>query len=104
MTITIGKIGASFARASLTRSDNKFPAAVRVHLEAEDVLNLKPARRIGRNAAMRVECVSGQLWVTQPGDPVDHILAAGDAFQAHSPGALIVQAMRESSVRIMETA
>ena len=48
---------------------------------------------LGRKLAGHViRCLSGTLWVTQEGDPRDHILAAGDEFLIEAPGAVVVQA------------
>jgi hypothetical protein len=38
----------------------------------------------------------GKLWVTQTGDPVDHILSAGESFTAEGRGMLVVEALEQS--------
>lgn len=67
------------------------------------MFSMKSARR-GRigNVGMRVECASGQLWVMQHGEPVDHFLLAGETFQSKGLGVLVVQALAESSVSISD--
>ncbi|CAG0994731.1 hypothetical protein BURK1_02464 [Burkholderiales bacterium] len=47
-----------------------------------------------RGATVRVR--QGQLWVTQYGDPVDHVLEAGDAWVVGRGGRTVVQAQRDS--------
>ena len=45
----------------------------------------------------RIECRTGQLWVTQDGDPRDVILKAGECFTLDRPGAALVSALEEAS-------
>jgi hypothetical protein len=58
----------------------------RLALASGDLVNLDDARgttvRVGR----------GQVWLTQYGDPVDHVLDAGDSWAIERNGRTIVQA------------
>lgn len=45
----------------------------------------------------RIECRTGQLWVTQDGDPRDVILKAGECFTLDRPGSALVSALQEAS-------
>lgn len=51
-----------------------------------------------RVAGAKVDCVSGTVWVTCEGDPVDHVLHAGEAFVSGGVGRLAVMALRPSCV------
>lgn len=66
------------------------PDLRRLTLAPGDSINLDDARgttvRVGR----------GQLWITQYGDPVDHVLEAGDAWAIERNGRTVVQAQRDS--------
>ncbi len=52
------------------------------------VLDLRPP------LALRV--LAGKLWITQTGDPTDHVLTTGESFQAEDGGMLVVQALEPS--------
>lgn len=41
-------------------------------------------------------CRQGVLWVTQTGNPGDHILRAGEAFSCGGPGRLVIGALADS--------
>jgi hypothetical protein len=45
----------------------------------------------------RIECRTGQLWVTQDGDPRDVILQAGQSFILDRAGAALISALEEAS-------
>lgn len=68
------------------------PAFRRLALARGDSLSLDDARgttvRVGR----------GQLWITQYGDPTDHVLEAGDSWAVERNGRTIVQAQRDALV------
>jgi hypothetical protein len=53
-----------------------------------------------RHAAVRVESVSGLLWVSQEGRPDDVILAPGESFVARGHGKVVVQALRAAVMRV----
>lgn len=67
----------------------------RVALAPGDSINLDDARgttvRVGR----------GQLWITQYGDPADHVLETGEAWAVDRNGRTIVQAQRDSLVDLI---
>jgi len=64
----------------------------RLALASGDLVNLDDARgttvRVGR----------GQLWITQYGDPVDHVLEAGDTWAIERNGRTILQAQNAGIV------
>ncbi len=44
---------------------------------------------------LQILCGAGVLWITQDGDPEDHILERGERFTVTRPGRLVVQGMRD---------
>jgi hypothetical protein len=46
-------------------------------------LHLRQTRMINATEGFRLEVRSGCLWLTRPGDPVDHFLTAGTAIDLH---------------------
>ncbi len=49
-----------------------------------------------------VNCNHGVLWITNSGDPRDHILGAGRGFSPKRRGHVLIEAMRDSTVDIEE--
>jgi hypothetical protein len=47
-----------------------------------------------------IACERGMLWLTQSGDPVDHILLPNDSFVATKRGRIVIEAVREAAARI----
>jgi uncharacterized protein YaiE (UPF0345 family) len=56
----------------------------------------KKAARIEKAAGKSLRCVSGALWVTEAGDPVDHVLEAGQSFTIGANANVVVSAFRDS--------
>jgi hypothetical protein len=54
----------------------------------------------GRKRGAAVTCLEGALWVTQAGDPRDHVLVAGEQFAINRRGDVLVEAVREARVRV----
>lgn len=53
-------------------------------------------RRPGRGGAS-LQVRSGQVWVTQAGDPCDHILGPGERWESHGRGTTVVQALTDAA-------
>jgi len=51
---------------------------------------------------MAIECKNGVIWVTCPGEHQDHILHAGRRYVPKNKGAIVIEAIGESSVEIEE--
>lgn len=64
-------------------------------LVSGDSINLDDAR----GATLRVG--RGRLWVTQHGDPADHVLEAGDAWTIERSGLTIARAQRDALVDVV---
>ncbi len=65
------------------------PAFRQVHLEYRQVLTVR-----GDARGSIIRALGSVLWITQDGDPDDHILNPGEAFVITSPGAVVIQGMR----------
>jgi hypothetical protein len=49
-----------------------------------------------------IQCTSGTLWLTQPGDAHDHILKAGQTFRLYQSGTILVQGLPRGRARVIE--
>ncbi|HMP91014.1 MAG TPA: DUF2917 domain-containing protein [Kiritimatiellia bacterium] len=45
-------------------------------------------------------CLNGRLWITQTGNPGDHVLEPGDTYNAKAAGNLVVEALSDCSFEI----
>lgn len=54
----------------------------------------------GDSVGAAIQCLNGRLWVTQVGDFDDYFLEAGETFFVTQPGLVLVEARRDSAVRI----
>jgi len=54
----------------------------------------------GDRRGAEIRCSRGALWVTQPGDPTDHILRAGEGMIVSRPGSILVEALADSAVQL----
>lgn len=53
-----------------------------------------------RQPGARVMCTTGTLWLTQPGDPHDHLLMAGQSFSINQQGTILVQGLPRGNTLI----
>jgi hypothetical protein len=60
-----------------------------------DVISLRPNGR-----GCRITCLAGRLWVTVTGSGVDTVLAAGEETIFAGGGRIVVEALRDASVRM----
>jgi hypothetical protein len=67
-----------------------------INLEGSELLKFEPGQ------PTRVLCTTGTLWLTQPGDPHDHLLKAGQSFSLDQPGMVLVQGLPCGKVRILD--
>ncbi len=56
----------------------------------------------GAQPRMAVNCNHGVLWITNSGDPYDHIIGAGRRFTPKRKGNVLIEAMRDATVDIEE--
>jgi len=47
-----------------------------------------------------VSCRKGVLWLTQTGNPGDHLIRAGEDFSIDGPGAVLVSALEDSAYAV----
>lgn len=59
-------------------------------------LGSRKAARIEKATGKSIRCVSGALWVTQAGDPVDHVLEAGQSFSIGANTKVVISAFGDS--------
>jgi Protein of unknown function (DUF2917) len=50
----------------------------------------------GDVAGRVVSCRKGILWLTQTGNPGDHLIRAGEVFAIDRPGAVLISALEEA--------
>lgn len=65
--------------------------SVGLKLDRDAVVDLHPSRE-GVTLGVR----EGRLWITQTGDPTDHVLGVGESFHTDALGLLVVQALEPS--------
>ncbi|HEX2980699.1 MAG TPA: DUF2917 domain-containing protein [Anaerolineaceae bacterium] len=63
-----------------------------LRLAHREVFSLSAKRR-GQRLTVR----AGRVWITQPNDPVDHIIEAGESFTVTHPGKILVQSLCSSA-------
>ena len=103
MTIAFERTTVALPRIPLGQGEIKTTTALTLHMGVREVISLTPDRRGGwRRQPLLVECVVGELWVTQEGDEADYFLRAGERFTSKGAGRLVVQAMEASAARICE--
>lgn len=62
-----------------------------LNLASGAVLDLKPPR-----GGVDLQARQGRLWITQTGDPQDHVLTTGESFHARGDALVVVQALEAS--------
>jgi hypothetical protein len=51
----------------------------------------------GDRRGQRLHCIDGQLWITQAGDAMDHLVAGSREFVITQPGRVVIQALTPSA-------
>ncbi len=70
---------------------------IELFLRPREVLSLE-----NRQYPMAIECKNGVIWVTRAGGHKDHILNAGERYIPDAKGSIVIQALGESYVNIVE--
>jgi hypothetical protein len=47
----------------------------------------------GDRRGLTLRCLSGEVWVTQPGDLSDYLIPAGHEFKVTRPGRVVIEAV-----------
>ena len=55
----------------------------------------------GDHRGERIDVMAGLVWVTQPGDAVDHLLQCGESLPITHPGMVVAQGMSDSRLRVV---
>jgi len=66
-----------------------------VRLEADELFSIEAAR--GRCVVV----FQGSVWITQQGDPSDHIVKSGESFTFDRRGLAVVEALEPTSVAVL---
>jgi hypothetical protein len=66
-----------------------------LELRTDEVVGFRPGTK-----AREVLCQAGLCWVTQEGDPEDHVLRAGETLHLHPRGKVVVFGLEESEVTV----
>ncbi len=56
----------------------------------------QPVSLLGDQRGRTIRSVAGAVWVSQPGDPVDHVLTPGERFLVTRRGQVVVESFGES--------
>ena len=89
------KINHNQIEAQLIIRDNR----AEICLEGLELLKLETGQP--RKSVM---CTAGTLWLTQQGDPDDHLLAVGQSFTPNHRGTILVQGLPYGKARILSPA
>jgi hypothetical protein len=68
------------------------------------VIALEPGQVVTLDDAQgtRILARSGTVWVTEEGEPRDHVVDAGDALVVARPGRTVVQALTPSWISLLD--
>jgi len=47
----------------------------------------------GDRRGVKLRCLTGQVWITQPGDAMDHLVGAGREFVITRSGRVVIEAL-----------
>jgi hypothetical protein len=77
------------------------PLVKSLHAAVEKCLSAGEFIRFeGNHRQEWIQVLRGMVWVTQPGDGIDHILKSGDRLLVHRPGLVLAQGLANSTLRI----
>lgn len=68
---------------------------VSLNLDQGGILDFVPP-----SDGLTIDLRDGRLWVTQSGDPEDHVLQAGESFRTQKRGLVVVQALESSRLKV----
>lgn len=68
---------------------------VEMDLSDHEMVSFKPDLE-----GLEVETLDGKVWLTQSGDPNDHVLAPHQSFETRSAGSVVIEGLEHAKVRI----
>lgn len=77
-------------------SSPNFDGSISLNLNKGAIVDLHPPTH-----GVRIEVQSGDVWVTQTGDTIDHVLHRSQSFVVERPGLVVVQALEDSAFRVL---
>lgn len=66
-----------------------------VTLRSKEIMRLKNTGK-----QLRIKCLGGIAWITQPDDPEDYVLQANETLDITKKGLVLVQALPETTICI----
>lgn len=66
--------------------------SVQMGLGDHEMVTLTPPR-----TGLEIEAIEGEVWLTQAGDPIDHVLHAHQSFETHESGTVVVQGLTQAT-------
>lgn len=73
--------------------------------QSESIIRLRERELFsirGDCGGMVVSCRTGDLWLTQEGDPNDHLIGAGENFTISRKGLVLINALSDASFEIAD--
>ena len=70
-------------------------AEVQMGLGDHEMVSLIPPQD-----GLEIETIEGKVWLTQTGDPMDHVLGEHQSFETHARGAVVVQGLTDATFRM----
>lgn len=70
-------------------------AGVQLGLMDHEMVSLVPPK-----GGVEIETLEGKVWLTQEGDPMDHVLSEHESFETHGGGTVVVQGLTPATFRV----
>jgi hypothetical protein len=77
-------------------------AAMAAPLDMPVYLNARELLPIEDGVGLEVKSLRGDLWITQSGDPADHLIEADQSFVLDRPGLTLVTALLGPAVLVVQ--
>jgi len=86
----------------ITYGENVYLGERVTHTSSFDVaLNRGEFFRFDRlHCRVKVQCMRGVFWVTQPGNHEDYLLAAGESYITTQRGSVLAQALKDGHIHV----
>ena len=57
--------------------------------------------RLARASGLRIDCLSGKIWITETGEAADIFLTAGESYWIASQGLALIESIGDGRVRLV---